>query len=97
LRLPHLPRTLEDGSPAGASVGSNNGLAWKHESGNFFFFISGTFEPFSAEKLRTLYPSHEAYVRSVAAAAKELVRLRQILPEDAQAYVDAAQANDVAR
>jgi Alpha/beta hydrolase domain len=97
LRLPHLPRMLEDGTRAGAPVGSNNGLAWKHENGNFFFFISGSFEPFSAEKLRALYPSREAYVRSVAAAANELVRLRQILPEDARAYVDAAQANDVTR
>jgi hypothetical protein len=92
VRLPHLPRTLENGSTAGAPVGSNNGLAWKHENGNFIFFISGSFEPFPAEKLKTLYPSKSAYVASVAAAADELVRLRQILPEDARGYVAAAEA-----
>ncbi|WP_114947845.1 alpha/beta hydrolase domain-containing protein [Microvirga calopogonii] len=97
LRLPHLPTTLANGEHVGAPVGSYNGLAWKHENGNFFFLISGSFESFPATKLQTLYPSQEAYVRSVAAAADELVRLRQILPEDAQAYVQTAQAKGLTR
>ena len=92
VRLPHLPRTLENGSTAGAPVGSYNGLAWRHENGNFFFFLSGTFEPFPPERLKTLYPSKPAYVASVAAAADELVRHRQIIPEDARGYVAAAEA-----
>ncbi len=97
VRLPHMPTTLADGKQAGAPLGSYTGIAWDHETSNIFFMISGTFTPFPPDKIKALYPDHETYVTAVTAAAQELVSKRHILPEDADAYIAAAQISDIGR
>ena len=92
VRLPHMP--AEDGTSAGAPLGRYTGFPLDRKEENVYFTISGVFEPFPPEKLAELYPDHNAYVEKVAAAASALAEARYILPEDADAYVDAAkQAN----
>jgi hypothetical protein len=90
VRLPHMPSVLENGAKAGAPLGHYTGFAWGYEKSNFFFTISGTFTPFPEDKLRALYPTHDAYVSAVSMAAKDLVAKRYILQEDADAYIKAA-------
>jgi hypothetical protein len=92
LRLPHMPTTFANGLKAGAPMGAYKGLDWAHEKDNIFFFISGTYQPFQANKLKALYPDHAAYVAAVAASAKDLAEKRYILEEDAAAYIEAAKA-----
>jgi hypothetical protein len=58
--------------------------------GALFFLISGTFAPFSQDRIRALYPNHDAYVSAVSLAAKDLMAKRYILQEDADAYIEAA-------
>jgi hypothetical protein len=92
LRLPHMPTTLENGVRAGAPLGAYNGLDWAHEQDNRYFFSSGTYQPFLPDKLKALYPDHNAYVAAVTASAEDLVRHRYIVEEDAAAYIQAAKA-----
>jgi hypothetical protein len=86
---------LENGTMAGAPLGAYKGLALDFKDTNFYFLLSGTFTPFPQEKLRMLYPSHDAYVSAVSAAAKDLVAKRYILQEDADAYIEAAIKSDI--
>jgi hypothetical protein len=95
VRLPHMPTVLDDGAKAGAPLGHYMGFAWDYEKSNFYFTISGTFTPFSQEKLRALYPTRDAYVSAVSLAAKDLVAKRYILQEDADAYIEAATKVDI--
>jgi Alpha/beta hydrolase domain len=97
LRLPHLRTVLGDGTTAGAPLGTYTGLSLGSKDTNFFFLISGTFAPFSKDRIRALYPSHEAYVEAVSRAAKDLVAKRYILQEDADAYIEAAKQSDIGR
>jgi hypothetical protein len=95
VRLPHMISVLKDGTKAGAPLGHYTGFAWDYEKSNFFFTISGTFTPFPDDKLRALYPTRDAYVSLVSAAAKELVTQRYILAEDADAYIEAAKKTNI--
>ena len=97
VRLPHMPAMLDDGRKAGAPLGRYDGLAWAHEKDNVFFLISGSFTPFPPEKLSALYPDHEAYVSAIASSAQDLMAKRHILPEDAEAYINAAKRSDIGR
>jgi hypothetical protein len=90
VRLPHLQTGLDDGKTAGASLGTYRGLDLDFKDTNVFFLISGSFAPFSEDRLRALYPNHDAYVSAVSLAAKDLVVKRYILQEDADAYIEAA-------
>ncbi len=90
VRLPHMATVLEDGTKVGAPLGHYTGFAWDYEKSNFFFTISGTFAPFSEEKIRSLYATHDAYVSAVSLAVEDLVAKRYILQEDADAYIKAA-------
>jgi hypothetical protein len=47
--------------------------------------------------LEERYGSHPNYVAKVRAAAAELVKARLLLPEDAERYVGAATAEDIAK
>jgi hypothetical protein len=47
--------------------------------------------------LEERYTTHDGYVKRVATWANKLARERLLLPEDAQRYIDAAQASDVLR
>jgi hypothetical protein len=41
------------------------------------------------------YPTHEAYVQAVTAAVNALKARRLLLEDDAQAYINAAQASSI--
>jgi hypothetical protein len=90
VRLPHLPSALGDGKTAGAPLGTYTGLDLDFRDGNRYFLRGGSFTPFSEDRLRALYPNHDAYVSAVSLAAKDLVAKRYMLQEDADAYVEAA-------
>ena len=64
-------------------------------TGASFCFIAGWEEPFSAEKLQALYPTHGIYVRKVARSAFELTRNRFITLPDAWEIVREAAHADV--
>jgi hypothetical protein len=88
LRLPHM---LSSGGEAGAPLGRYTGFASDWAEDNIFFALAGTFEPFRAERLQELYPSKQAYIDRVTAAARGLAEQGYILPEDAEAYITAAE------
>ena len=92
VRLPHLATSLPRGKDGGAPLGVSNGLNWKHEQDNYFFFIAGRFEPFPDEKVKELYPTRDVYVDRVKAAAEHLLGMRYIIKSDADAYVAEAQS-----
>jgi hypothetical protein len=56
---------------------------------------AGTFIAFDEARLRSLYASHEQYVEKVATAAGVNVQQGFLLPEDANALIEEAQASDV--
>ena len=60
-------------------------------TGPGFCAIAGLQRRFSATRLRTLYPSHRAYVRAVARAAARLQQRRFITPADARRLVRRAE------
>jgi hypothetical protein len=64
-------------------------------TGASFCFIAGWEEPFSAEKLSALYPTHRVYVRKVARSALELTRQRFITLPDAWDIIGEAVRADV--
>jgi hypothetical protein len=64
-------------------------------TGASFCFIAGWEEPFSAQKLQALYPTHRIYVRKVARSAFELTRDRFITLPDAWDVVREAAHADV--
>jgi hypothetical protein len=88
IRLPHMP-SRSHGQPAGAPLGSYAGLDL--ETANPFFFLAGTFDPFSRARLTKLYPTRGVYVDRVRRAANRLLAERHILPSDRNAYIEAAQ------
>jgi Alpha/beta hydrolase domain len=97
VRLPHMTSMLPDGRKAGAPLGQYTGFAFDYVKSNFFFTLSGTFRPFSPEKIRELYPTHAAYVDAVTTSTEDLVTKRYILPEAAEAYIEAAKRSDIGR
>ena len=95
VRLPHMTSVLADGRQAGAPLGQYTGFAASFAKDNMFFTIGGAFKPFPPNKINALYPTHAAYVDLVRASTKDLEAKRYILPDDAKAYIDAAEASDV--
>jgi Alpha/beta hydrolase domain len=94
VRLPHMTATDssgEIGAPLGAYEGGD--LA----QSNFFLFLGGHFTPFDSARLDELYPSHGAYVERVAKAAHRLVQRREILQEDAKAYIREAAHSSIGK
>ncbi|HEY1274543.1 MAG TPA: alpha/beta hydrolase domain-containing protein [Thermoleophilaceae bacterium] len=88
IRLPSVtvPVALNNGENAPANL--TNPL-------NAFCVLYGTHEPYSPEKLASLYRSHGSYVLRVAAAAARLVRQGFLLREDASTLVWRAIRADV--
>ncbi len=76
---------------AGAPRGRYTGFALDWVNENPYFAIAGTFEPFPQDRLTELYPSRQAYIDRVTAAARALAEHGYILPEDAEAYIGAAE------
>ncbi len=97
VRLPHLPTALEEGKVAGAPLGTYKGLDLDFKDTNGYFMRSGSFAPFSEDRLRALYPNHDAYVSAVSLAAKDLVVKRYILQEDADKYIEAGARSTIGR
>ncbi|MGD9738636.1 MAG: alpha/beta hydrolase domain-containing protein [Bauldia sp.] len=87
VRLPHMA----NGSGVGAPLGEYHGYNEVTQLGGGFP-ITGTFTPFSADEIRRRYPTRDAYVAAVRAAADRLVEDRYILQADAEAYIAAAEA-----
>ncbi|MET0986574.1 MAG: alpha/beta hydrolase domain-containing protein [Steroidobacteraceae bacterium] len=52
--------------------------------------LTGTTTPLSPELVKSLYPTRDAYVAKIQAAADKAVKAGVLLPRDAQAYVAAA-------
>lgn len=52
--------------------------------------LGGTHVPFDTATLKQLYPTHDAYVRSVRASADAVVKAGFLLPADATETIDAA-------
>jgi hypothetical protein len=88
IRLPHMTSRWR-GKPAGAPLGSYTGLDLN--TPNAFFFLAGTFVPFSPARLAELYPTNEVYVDRVTRAADRLLAQRDILRPDRDAYIAEAQ------
>jgi Alpha/beta hydrolase domain len=88
IRLPHMTSRWR-GRPAGAPLGSYTGVDLN--TLNPFFFLAGTFTPFSPARLAELYPTREVYVDRVRRAADRLLAERHILRSDRDAYVAAAE------
>lgn len=59
--------------------------------------LSGHHRDYTKDELKTLYGSHEAYVSQVRSAMKDVVEKGYVLPQDAQAVIQAAENSDVAR
>lgn len=98
VRLPNMTSEAEDGVKAGAPLGVYSGLDTSQgplseltpdTSGYWYIvkLISGTFEPFSSERLAELYPTAEVYQSRVRKAADALLKERFILPEDHKRYI----------
>jgi hypothetical protein len=86
-----MPVALPNGEQGGAPLGVYRGLDPDYKDHpNYFAWIGGSFEPFSAEELKARYPSPNAYVDLVEKGAAALLADRLILEEDYEAYVAAA-------
>ena len=57
--------------------------------------VMGTRYPFTAEKLKELYPDRAAYLQKFASSTDKLVTDKWILPEDGEAMKTAAGAAEV--
>lgn len=84
VRLPNLPRSLDDGTTVGAPVGTYTGVPQEAFEQDLTFAerIAGSFEPFPAEVLAERYPSREEYVARYRAALDEILDEGYILEED---------------
>ena len=94
VRLPHTTATYQ-GREVGAPLGSYNGFEFNADDP--FTLGGGHFTPFDATRLAALYPTHGTYVRRVTMAAHRLVQRREILPEDARAYIKEASQSSIGK
>jgi hypothetical protein len=92
VRLPHMPAALPNGEQVGAPLGVYRGTDPDYKGHvNYYAWIGGSFEPFSAEELKARYPSREVYAELVGKAAAALLAERFILQEDHDAYIQSAE------
>jgi len=96
--------TMWTRAPLGTNVGWNIRAGFRAPD---LCSLSGSYIPFArtqAERMQSgdprlsleeRYGSHRGFVRAVRRAGRELVRERFLLPEDADAFVNAAAASDV--
>jgi hypothetical protein len=62
-----------------------------------FCFLFGNTQPFDAATLRSLYPTHEAFVSRFVAAVDALERDGYLLAPEAEAAREAARASGIGR
>lgn len=67
------------------------------QGGSLFCILFGTTEPFDAQKLASLYPTHRAYVTAFKKATKRAVRAGFIRKKDAKLMKKAAAASNIGR
>ena len=94
IRLPHMTATDPSGE-IGAPLGTYLGIDFTQAIGAVAF--GGRFIPFDSAKLNSLYPDHGTYVERVAKAAHRLVKRREILKEDATAYISEASSSTIGK
>jgi alpha/beta hydrolase family protein len=87
IRLPHMP-SHSQGRPAGAPLGAYTGLDLEDPNG--LYFLTGTFRPFSQQRLNELYPTPQVYLNRVRRAANRLFAERHRLRSDRDASIEAA-------
>jgi hypothetical protein len=75
-----------------APIGCNTG----YNAGAGLEALVGSTQPFSPERLKGLYQSHEAYVTKVTAAAKVARKAGVILPQAESDYIEKAKASAIA-
>jgi len=100
-------RPMEVRAPLGTNTGWNIRAAGSRApnlcglSGSYFPFATTRAERVAAgdprKSLQERYHNHEGYVRAVEKAARDLMRERLLLQEDADRFIDAAQASNVLR
>jgi Alpha/beta hydrolase domain len=96
--------TILTRAPLGTNVGWNVRAGFRAPD---LCSLSGAFFPFAETKAERLsngdsrrsleerYKDHDRFVKAVEKAAKELVKERFLLQEDADAFISAAEASDV--
>jgi hypothetical protein len=94
VRLPHMTAT-DKRHEIGAPLGTYDGVEF--DTGNIFILLAGHFTPFDPARLEALYPSHGTYVRRVTKAAHRLVERRELLKEDAKAFIKEAAHSSVGK
>jgi hypothetical protein len=72
-------------------IGCNSG----YNAGAGLDALVGSTQPFPSQKLKGLYPSHEAYVAKVTAAAKAAREAGVILPDAESDYIQRAKASAI--
>ena len=99
VRLPFLPRELDDGTTVGAPVGRYIAAALHHffeeDPPNLVAAMGGTFEPFSDEELAERYPTREDYLELYEAALDEVIEEGYVLEEDRGELLAQAGAVDI--
>jgi len=100
-------RPMEVRAPLGTNTGWNIRAVGSRApnlcglSGSYFPFATTKAERVAAgdprKSLQERYHDHEGYVRAVEKAARDLIRERLLLQEDADRFIDAAQASSVLR
>jgi hypothetical protein len=100
-------RPMQIRVPLGTNMGVNLRAPGSREGDHCF--VLGSFIPFAKTKAERLangdprkslqerYKSHAGFVKAVAKAAQELVHERFLLQEDANTFIQTAQASDVLR
>lgn len=98
VRLPHLPTPTRYHEQMGAPLGHYGGVDFRFAGGEGIFFANGgTFTPYSAEKLKELYPRHSSYIRLVHGQAWRLIYDGYLLKEDAQQLIREAMTSEIGR
>jgi hypothetical protein len=108
---PHQPRLAKEGQPPalprdqhGNAIG---GIRWpdiEAPLGTYvgecppggFVQLFGASSPFSAAKIRSLYPTHQAWLDKYERATRLLVEAQVVLPDDAEAMIARASTSGLA-
>jgi hypothetical protein len=64
-------------------------------AGSFWCFLFGSNTPFTAEKLKSLYPTHDEYVSKVERSAQQLREAGFLLQPEADGFIHDAQEADI--
>jgi hypothetical protein len=91
VRLPQVE------APTATIDGLRNDVAKATPGGQNFCFLFGQTTPFDRERLASLYPSHEAFVKKFTAAVDALEKSGYLLPPEAAEARKAAEASGVGR